>query len=447
MEIIADLHFHSKYSRAVSRDMTIPTIRAYAKKKGIMLTATTDWTHPLWIREIKNELEEAGEGVYELKGEKQENDPKFILSVEVSSIYKKGDKVRRIHTLLFVPSIEVAEKVNKELVKRGVNLASDGRPIMGLTPPNLIEIMMGIDERSFLIPCHVWTPWFALYGSMSGFDSIEECFGDYSKYIYGVETGLSSDPVMNWRIDELKNRSILSNSDSHSPMKMGREATVFVPKTEISNDKSQMTKFTYDDIRLAIMRHKEAKLKIGYTIEFYPEEGKYHYTGHRNCGVSFSPKEMKKSGVICPVCKKNLTVGVMQRIEDLANRKEWMIEKTGKSGVKWIMDPEKNHPPYAKLVPLNEIIAQVLGMGVASQKVKNMYEEMIKSFGSEFEILLKVSTDKIESKYSKEIAAGISKVRSGDIYIKPGFDGEYGIVKIESDEEMIKNPEVQKALF
>ena len=209
MEVIADLHFHSKFSRAVSRDMTIPTIRSFAKKKGIMLTTTTDWTHPLWIREIKSELKEAGDGVYELKGTKDAADPKFVLSVEVSSIYKQGDKVRRIHSLLFVPSVEVAEKVNKELVKRGVNLNSDGRPIMGLTPPNLMEIMMGIDDRSFLIPAHVWTPWFALYGSMSGFDSIEECFGDYSKYIYGIETGLSSDPVMNWRIDELKNRSIL----------------------------------------------------------------------------------------------------------------------------------------------------------------------------------------------------------------------------------------------
>ena len=436
MEIIADLHFHSKYSRAVSKDMTIPTIRAFSKKKGIMLTTTTDWTHPLWIREIKNELEEAGDGVYELKGVKDVADPKFVLSVEVSSIYKKGDKVRRIHSLLFVPSVEVAEKVNKELGKRGVNLSSDGRPIMGLTPPNIMEIMMGIDERSFLIPCHVWTPWFALYGSMSGFDSIQECFGDYSKYIYGVETGLSSDPVMNWRIDELKTRSILSNSDSHSPMKMGREATVF-----------ELEKLTYTNLKKAIMREND-KNKIAYTIEFYPEEGKYHYTGHRNCGISYSPTDSKKNGNKCPACGKGLTVGVMARIEDLANKEELMIEKTGKSGVKWIMDPTGNHPPYAKLVPLNEIIAETLGMGVASMKVKNLYEEMIIKFVSEFEILLKTPSRQIQKYFSSEIADAVMKVRGGDIYIKPGFDGEYGVVKISKDkktkEEKIKT---QTALF
>src|SRR3972149_10355400 len=284
MEIISDLHLHSKYSRAVSRDMVLPIMTSYAKKKGINLLTTGDWTHPLWIGEIKNQLEEVDQGIYSLKIEGgrskiDENEPKFILSVEVSSIYSQGGKVRRIHSLLFVPSIDAAEKVNKELTKRGANLSSDGRPIVGLMPVNLLEIIMGIDKSSFLIPCHVWTPWFSLYGSMSGFDSIDECFGDFAKYIFAVETGLSSDPAMNWRIEELHNRSIVSFSDSHSPMKMGRESTVFVPKNGNSKFEIRNSKFSYDDIRLAIMQDPKAKFKIGYTIEFYPEEGKYHYTG------------------------------------------------------------------------------------------------------------------------------------------------------------------------
>src|SRR3990167_4994861 len=312
MEVIADLHLHSKYSRAVSQSMTLPIMAQFARQKGLKLLTTGDWTHPVWLREIKNQLQEVDQGIYSLKMDDErlkidENDPRFILSVEVSSIYSQGGKVRRIHCLLFAPSIEVAEKMNQELVKRGCNVSSDGRPIVGLTPPNILEILIGIDEKSFLIPCHVWTPWFSLYGSMSGFDSIDECFGDYSKYIYGVETGLSSDPSMNWRIKELEKRSILSFSDSHSPMKMGRESTVF-----------ELQQLTFDNIKKAIMR-SSAKDKIAYTVEFYPEEGKYHYTGHRNCKIVYSPKDTKEKGKICPVCHKNLTVGVMERVEALAN--------------------------------------------------------------------------------------------------------------------------------
>src|SRR3990167_6595760 len=307
MEIIADLHLHSKYSRAVSRDMVLPIMTQFAKKKGLNLLTTGDWTHPLWFREIKNDLKETEQGIFSLKESKDKNDPRFILSVEVSSIYSQGGKVRRIHSLLFAPNIETAEKMGQALVKRGANISSDGRPIVGLTPRNLLEMLMEIDERCFLIPCHAWTPWFSLYGSMSGFDSIEECFGDYSKYIFGVETGLSSDPSMNWRIKELENRSILSFSDSHSPMKMGRELTVF-----------ELQKLTFDNIKKAIMQNSKSD-KIAYTTEFYPEEGKYHYTGHRNCKIVYSPKDTKEKGKICPVCHKNLTVGVMERVEALAN--------------------------------------------------------------------------------------------------------------------------------
>ena len=428
MEIIADLHVHSKYSRAVSKSMDLPTMALFAKKKGINLLTTSDWTHPLWIREIKSELKEVGDGVYELKNNTDRKNPKFILSVEVSSIYSQGGKGRRLHNLLFVPSIEVAEKVNKELVKRGANLASDGRPIVGLTPPNLIEIMMGIDERSFLIPCHVWTPWFALYGSMSGFDSIEECFGEYSKYIYGIETGLSSDPSMNWRIKELENRTIISNSDSHSPMKMGREATVFVTK----NNESRIMNYGFDDIRLAIMKDPKARLKIGYTIEFFPEEGKYHYTGHRNCKVVYSPKETKKNGKTCPVCMKGLTIGVMERVEDLANCEEKYINHVGKSGVNWVVDPTKKFPSYAKIVPLNEIIAKTIKSPPMSLKALSIYDNLIENVGSEFEILLKSDIEQIKNISGVEIAYAISMVREGNINVLPGYDGEFGVVKIPS---------------
>lgn len=435
MEVIADLHLHSKYSRAVSQNMTLPIMTQFARQKGLKLLTTGDWTHPVWLREIKSNLVESDQGVYSLKTSQDKLDPKFILSVEISSIYSQGGKARRIHCLLFVPSIEVAEKMNQELVKRGCNVSSDGRPIVGLTPPNILEILMGIDERSFLIPCHVWTPWFSLYGSMSGFDSIEECFGEYSKYIYGVETGLSSDPSMNWRIKELDNRSILSFSDSHSPMKMGRESTVF-----------ELQQLTFDNIKKAIMR-SSAKDKIAYTVEFYPEEGKYHYTGHRNCKIVYSPEDTKKKGKVCPVCGRGLTVGVMERVEAIASSEENIVSQSGKSGVKWITDPGKKHPPFAKLVPLNEIIAESLHSTAASVKVKPVYDMLTDKFGSEFEVLLKTPIDEVQKAAGEELAEAILKVRNGNIFISPGYDGEYGVVKIESvDKSPEKQPE-QEALF
>jgi uncharacterized protein (TIGR00375 family) len=340
--------------------------------------------------------------------------------VEVSSIYSQGGKTRRIHCLLFAPSIETAEKFNKELAKRGANLNSDGRPIVGLKPPELLQMLLEIDDRAFLIPCHVWTPWFSLYGSMSGFDSIEECFGSLSNQIYGVETGLSSDPAMNWRIKELEKRSILSFSDSHSPIKMGREATVF-----------ELEKLSFDNLKSAVMR--KGKNRIAYTVEFYPEEGKYHYTGHRNCQVIYSPEDVKKKGIKCPVCGRNLTVGVVEQVEKLAVEPEKFASRPGKSGVKWITDPKKSHPPFAKMVPLNEIIAESLLLSPASVKVKALYDELTTTIGSEFEILLKLPVDQIEKAGGADLANAVLKVRNGDIYIRPGYDGENVIVKFEKD--------------
>ncbi len=432
MEVIADLHLHSKYSRAVSQNMTLSVMKKFARQKGMRLLTTGDWTHPMWIREIKSNLQESGDGVYSLKNSTDELDPKFILSVEVSSIYSQAGKAHRIHCLLFVPNIETAEKFNSALQKRGANLRSDGRPIVGIKPPDLLEMLMEIDDRSFLIPCHVWTPWFSLYGSMSGFDSIDECFGDMSKYIYGIETGLSSDPAMNWRIPELEKRSILSFSDSHSPIKMGRESTVF-----------ELEDLSFENIKRAIMR-KGGENRIAYTIEFYPEEGKYHYTGHRNCKIVYSPEDTKLKGTTCPVCGRGLTIGVMERVEDLAKSPEKVAENTGKSGVKWIADPAKNHPPFAKLVPLNEIIAETMHVAPASVKVIAMFENMIENIAPEFEILLKTPIDKIEKVAGKNIADAILKVRNGNISISPGYDGEFGVVKIDSAKQSSGDEKVEQ---
>lgn len=432
MEFVCDLHLHSKYSRAVSKDMTLPNMAVWAAKKGLKIISTGDWTHPIWIREIKNELEEASHGLFKLKN--SDNPTLFLLSVEISSIYTQGGKVRRIHNLIFSPSIETCEKINAELLKRGCNLGSDGRPIIGLSSETLAELVFNIDDKAMLIPCHAWTPWFSLYGSMSGFDSINDCYGAYADRIYGVETGLSSDPYMNWQIKELEDRSILSFSDAHSPAKMGREATVFVLK-----NLDPKFKISYEDIRLAIMKEKSAKLKIGYTIEFYPEEGKYHYDGHRNCSFVQTPDKTKQNQ-ICPVCKKQITVGVMYRVLQLAKdgfAKESF--KISEKGLKWIIDPTKNQPPFVKLVPLNEIIAESFSSTVASQKVKDAYENLCKEFGTELNILLKTPIADIENIAGEKTAEAVEKVRTGNIVINPGFDGQYGVVKIWGDKAKKEN--------
>ncbi|MGA2911703.1 MAG: endonuclease Q family protein [Candidatus Levyibacteriota bacterium] len=431
MEFVTDLHLHSKYSRAVSRDMNLYNMALWGTKKGLDILATGDWTHPLWRREIKQELVEDTEGIFKFKDDKNFK-THFILTVEISSIYSQNGKVHRIHNLVFSPSLEVCEKIAAELTKRGCNLSSDGRPIIGLSSIQLMELIYSVDKNVLLVPCHAWTPWFALYGSNSGFDSISECFGDYADKIYGVETGLSSDPYMNWQIKELENRSLISTSDAHSMAKMGREATVFVTKKD-----DPKFKITYGDITDAIKQEPDSKLKIGYTIEFYPEEGKYHFTGHRNCNFVQNPKETRDNGNICPVCHRPLTVGVMHRVEELAKTQTWPDEvaKLNPNGVKWIIDPSKKHPPFVKLVPLNEIIAESLHSTVSSQKVKTLFDQLCEKFGSEINVLLKISKEDITREAGPRIAEGIDKVRRGDIAIMPGYDGTYGIVKIWGEEK------------
>lgn len=427
MDFVTDLHLHSKYSRAVSRDMNLPNMALWASKKGLDILSTSDWTHPLWFREIKQELIESEEGLFKLKSVKNSK-TRFLLSVEVSSIYSQNGKVHRIHNLIFSPSLETAQKISNELIKRGCNLSSDGRPIIGLSSISLAELVFSIDKNAMIIPCHIWTPWFSLYGSNSGFDSIEECFGEYSKYIYGVETGLSSDPYMNWQIKELENKTILSFSDAHSLPKMGREATIF---------KSKNGKISYKEISDAIKKTSK-NTEIFYTVEFYPEEGKYHYTGHRNCNFVQDTNQTKVNGNICPVCKRPLTIGVMHRVEELSSNPIFSeeISKINPDGVKWIVNPKTKQPPFVKLVPLNEIIAESLSSTVSSLKVKILFDNLCKEFNSELNVLLKTSIKDIEKVAGEKVAEGVDRVRRGDIVILPGFDGQYGIVKIWEDKKI-----------
>jgi len=432
MQCVADLHIHSKYSRACSKELTLPNVAKMCEVKGINLVSTGDFTHPAWFEHIKSELKEDGEGLYKIK-----NSPtRFILGTELSCIYKKGGKCRRLHLCVFAPSIETAEKIIQKLesynpippalvggravlppitgAKIGFNLKSDGRPILGIDAKNLLELLLEIDESIMMIPAHAWTPWFSVFGSYSGFDSIEECFDDLSPHIFAIETGLSSDPPMNWRLSALDKITLISNSDAHSLENLGREANVFeLDAAETPN--------LYMEIR-RILKEKDKK-KFLYTIEFFPEEGKYHFDGHRLCGVSLEPKETKKHKGLCPVCKKPLTIGVLHRVDALADRE----------------NPEsKNQIPCKNLAPLKQIVGAALGVGKTSKKVAVEYQKLIKSGENEFNVLLNLSEERILKISSPQIAQAILNMREGKIKLIPGFDGEYGKIEIFSPSEIKK---------
>jgi len=457
MELVLDLHLHSRFSRAVSQRMNLQNMYIWGRKKGINILSVADFTHPVWFREARSQLEEINPGIYQLKDKKAADQelgelsqkpflgPYFMLSTEVSAIYSENGVSHRIHNLIFSPNFETAEKINAALLKLGCNLSSDGRPILGLTSRNLAQALFEIDRKIAIIPCHIWTPWFSLYGSRSGYDRIADCFGEYSKYIFAVETGLSSDPAMNWRVSELDSRSIVSFSDAHSMQKMGREATVLKPKNQKS--KIKIEDITYDNILNSFVRGGERVFEIAYTIEFYPEEGKYHYTGHRLCKISYSPDEDRNNGTICPVCKKPLTVGVVHRVEELANFAANNFKPTSdKFGVTWMssgagsrsagekFDPR---PPYVSLVPLLEILSESLHSGTSTQTVISVFDRLVSHFGSEHEVLFRVELAEIKSVAGDRVAAGIEKVRARNIAIVPGYDGEYGKVAIWNAEEEI----------
>jgi uncharacterized protein (TIGR00375 family) len=408
MKFIADFHIHSKYSRATSKSTDLENIAHYAKIKGVQVIGTGDFTHYLWIKEIKEKLDSCGKGIFCIKGQPE---LKFVLTTEISCIYTKNNRTRKIHVVVFAPSIEVVEEINARLGNIG-NIRSDGRPILGIDVKELLKIIMDVSPDCFFVPAHCLTPWFSIFGSKSGFDSVEECFEEQSKHIYALESGLSADPSMIWKIPDGRKLAIISNSDAHSGEKIGREANVF--------DTDQ----DYYSIINAIKSKDPSKFL--YTLEFYPEEGKYHYDGHRLCHVSLSPEESRRYNEICPVCGKPLVIGVLNRVEKLND------------GIVF-----NNGIPFKKLVPLKEIISECLGVGVSSKAVKKEYDKLISLFNSEFNILLDVQLDNIEDKLIRE---GIKRVRSGKLNIAPGFDGEFGKVSIFSKKEDAKKI-AQKILF
>jgi uncharacterized protein (TIGR00375 family) len=413
MQYIADFHIHSKYSRATSPQMDLEHLDYEAARKGIHVLGTGDFTHPFWFQELKKGLQPKTEGIYQLKGSK--NLTNFILSSELSCIYKKNGKCRRIHLVFLAPSLEVVEKINKKLDKR-FNIRSDGRPILGVDAEELTKLIFDISPQCFLICAHIWTPWFSLFGAKSGFDTVEECFGKMSPKVYAMETGLSSDPAMNWRLSALDKYTLLSNSDAHSPRNLGREANVF-----------NLEKLTYSNLTEAI----KTKKGLEYTIEFYPEEGKYHLDGHRACGIKMKPQESVKNKNICPKCHRPLTIGVLHRVDELADRPEGFIPQQA--------------VPFKSIIPLPELISEIKGVGPKSKTVQKEYDTLISKGQSEFNILLNLSQKELEKISSPELALSIIKMRKGDIIKEAGYDGVYGRIRVAGLKNKKTSP--QKKLF
>lgn len=409
VKIVADFHIHSKYSRATSRDMDVYTLAEWAEKKGVNLLGTGDFTHPQYFAELQGALTPLGNGLFKLKD--RSSPVHFILTVEVSNIFSVKGEVKRIHTIIFAPSFEVAQKINTQLARRG-NLASDGRPIFGFHVKDIVKIALDASPDSLVVPAHAWTPWFSIYGANSGFDSLEECFEEEAKNIFAIETGLSSDPAMNWRLSSLDSITLLSNSDSHSPSRIAREANVF----DCAMD--------YFEIARAI-REKDRK-KILYTIEFFPEEGKYHFDGHRLCHLVLAPEESKKRDKICPRCNKKLTIGVLHRVADLADREEGFMPSDA--------------IPFKNMIPLDEIIAEALGQAVGTKSVHQEYERMVRQIGPELSILFDKSEEELIVAAPPLVVEGILRVRERRVEILPGYDGVYGKVKIFKEEDRTTPP-------
>ena len=412
MSFVADLHIHSPYSRATSKEMAPESLHRWAQLKGLAVVGTGDFTHPRWFAELQEKLEPAEPGLYRLKPELAADvdaqvpercraGVRFLITAEISSIYSRGGRTRKVHNVILVPGLAEAAKINARLQRIG-NLEADGRPILGLDSRDLLRLVLDTVPEALLIPAHAWTPHFSVFGANSGFDSLEECFGDLAVHIRAVETGLSSDPPMNWRLSQLDGITLVSNSDAHSPSKLGREANVL--ETELS----------YRGIADAIVSGDPARF-LG-TIEFFPEEGKYHYDGHRACGVRLSPKETLRHRHACPKCGKPVTVGVMHRVEVLADR------------------PEGYRPegalPYWSLIPLPELLAEVHESGVNTKAVTDAYFRLLGSLGSELSILMEAPLSEIEAEGGELLAEAVRRMRAGEVSIAPGYDGEYGSIRI-----------------
>jgi len=416
LRVVADLHVHGRYSRATSQSMRIEEIARFAKIKGLNLVGTGDFTHPKWLKEVQeNLIQDADSGLYKVA-----NDPElpvyFMITTEVSTIFTFEGKVKKIHHVILTPDMETAIQINERLAKYG-DLTVDGRPTLDMSAPELVEEVMEVSSENMVFPAHAWTPWFSIFGAFSGFNSVEDCYQDMTKHIHALETGLSSDPPMNWRLSKLDRFTLVSNSDSHSywPWRMGREANVF-----------ELERISYKEVVDAIRTKDKRRFK--FTIETDPAYGKYHWTGHRNCHVSLSPKEAIKLGNICPVCRKKLTKGVEQRVEELADRPEGFI-------------PE-NAIGYMHLLPLSEIIATALGVDSPStQQIWNIYNRLIEKFGDEYTVLIDAPKQALSEVVDQRTAEAILRVREGKIKVIPGYDGVYGRPIIFEEEKPKTKPE------
>lgn len=424
MEYITDFHLHSKYAGACSDQLLLENIDKAVKEKGIGIIGTGDFTHPLWMKEIKEKLQ-GDNGIYKLKG--SDTGTMFLVSSEVSTIFTKdksitsrgvfdrsGD-VKKIHHIILSPNIEAAEQMNDQL-KRFGNLTIDGRPQLDMSAAQLVETAMGVDKNMFVYPAHAWTPWFGVLGSISGFNSIEDAYEDQAKHVHALETGLSADPAMIWRVSSLDKFTLMSGSDAHSLPKIGREAVVMDIDSEISYEK-------------IIGMLKERKIKLN--IEFYPEEGKYHFDGHRNCGVSLSPSDAKRYNGRCPKCGKRLTLGVLHRVEDLADRAEGFR-------------PDDS-VPFVNAIPLQEIIAHALKKNATSPYVQRSYDKLVGSFGTEFNVLLKAEIAKVKA-VDPEVGRALDNVRQNRVRITPGYDGVFGTIDILNEAAPAKTQGNQKTI-
>jgi uncharacterized protein (TIGR00375 family) len=407
MQVFADMHIHSRYSRATSQQMNIKEIARFAKIKGLHLVGTGDFTHPKWLSEIRETLApEQDTGVYKVASNPA-SPVRFMLTTEVCTIFHVANESKKVHHVILTPSIDVAVQINEALSKYG-DLSIDGRPMLNMTAAQLVEEVMQASGENMVFPAHVWTPWFSVFGAFSGFDSVEECYQDMARHIHALETGLSSDPPMNWRLSRLDRFALVSNSDSHSfwPWRIGREANVF-----------ELNAISYHAVVAAIRSKDPARFK--FTIETDPAYGKYHWTGHRNCNVSLSPREAQKLGNICPVCRRKLTKGVEQRVEELADRPEGF-------------QPE-NVPGFMRLLPLSEIIATVLNSSSPStQAVWKIYNTLIAKFGNEYTVLINTPKEALSKVVEAQIAEAIVKVRTGSITVVPGYDGVYGKLVLDT---------------
>lgn len=417
MRMVADIHIHSRFARGTSQDMNFANLERFAALKGVNIVGTGDFTHPDWLKEIKQELSDDGSGLFSYRNGKA----KFVLSTEVSSVYQQDGRTRKIHNIIVVPSVEIAEQVNAALAKYG-SLAADGRPTLSVPCPQLTEEIMQISPHNVLIPAHIWTPWFSLFGSNSGFNSMKDCFGDQLKHIHAIETGLSSDPAMNWRLSQLDDMAVISNSDCHSywPWRLGREANVL-----------ELERLDYRSLVTVLLSRDPRRFL--YTIEVEPSYGKYHFDGHRDCNYVLEPKQSIRQNNVCAVCRKRLTIGVAHRVEELADRPEGYI-------------PD-NPVPFKTLLPLSEVIAAVINQQLGTKKVWDQTMKLINEFGSELNVLLDAPESKLSELTNPLLTSAIMKNRAGKIRVKPGYDGVYGVPLLDETIATRKNPQMSLGQF